>query len=90
MRVRCQPNSSCCGIKGIFGNAQGEEYLQVKIRSVPEKGKANRELLIFLAEILNVPRSALEIGSGENDRYKKIIIHTELPVQRIEKLAEDL
>ncbi len=68
------PNSSSCLCKGIFRDADNVEFLKISVVSVPEKGKANKELLGFLAKKLNMPKSSLEIISGETDRYKKILI----------------
>ena len=42
--------------------------------SVPEKGKANKELISFLAKKLGLAKSQITIVGGETDRYKKIRI----------------
>lgn len=68
------PNSSSCRLNGVFADADGAEYLKMCIVSVPEKGKANKELVAWLAKKLKVAKSACEIVSGELDRYKKIKI----------------
>ena len=68
------PNSSSCLCKGIFLDADHVEFLKISVVSVPEKGKANKELFSFLAKKLNVAKSSLEIISGKTDRYKKILI----------------
>lgn len=77
LRVRLTPNSSSCSIKGFFTDAEGVDFLKINVVSVPEKGKANAELLRCLAKKLNLPKSKLEIIFGETDRYKKILIHDE-------------
>ena len=74
LRVRLAPNSSCCKINGIFADAAGTEWLKISVVSVPEKGKANQELIKFLAGELKVAKSAMEIVGGELDRYKKILL----------------
>jgi hypothetical protein len=45
-------------------------FMRVKISAQPEKGKANRELIKFLAEYLKVPKLAIEIKSGLTQREK--------------------
>lgn len=75
LRVRLTPNSSSCLIKGIFTDAEGYDFLKINVVNVPEKGKANSELLSFLAKKLKLPKSKIEIIFGETDRYKKILIH---------------
>lgn len=74
LRVRLTPNSSSCFIKGIFENADGDQFLKINVVSVPEKGKANKELLSLLAKELKLAKSDLEIVSGETGRYKKILL----------------
>lgn len=74
LRVRLQPNSSCCKTTGFFTTPDGLEYLKVNVISVPEKGQANRELITFLAKKLKLAKSSFQIIFGELDRYKKILI----------------
>ncbi len=74
LRVRLSPNSSCCKINGIFKTPDGLEYLKINIISVAEKGKANQELISWLAKKLKTAKSNISIISGELDRYKKILI----------------
>lgn len=68
------PNSSSCRINGIFTDADGAEFLKICVVSVPEKGKANKELTDFLAKKMRIAKSQCEIISGELERYKKIKI----------------
>lgn len=74
LRVRLTPNSSSCLLKGVFVNADGQKFLKINVISVPEKGKANQELLKLLASKLKTAKSNLKIISGELDRFKKILI----------------
>jgi len=48
--------------------------IQVRIAAPPVDGAANTALLRFLADILDVPRSRLEIISGASSRRKRIVI----------------
>ncbi len=75
LRVRLTPNSSLVKASGTTEDAKGEEYLKINVISVPEKGKANKELLDFLAKKLNIAKSLLEVVSGQTDRWKKIKIY---------------
>lgn len=72
IRVRIAPNSSSCSINGMIENASGEKFLKVSVTAVPEKGKANKELINFLAKKMRIAKSNLEIVSGDTDRWKKI------------------
>lgn len=51
-----------------------ENRLVVKIQGVPEKGKVNENLIAFLAKILRVAKSRIEILSGKTSRLKKLNI----------------
>ncbi len=75
LRVRLTPNSSSCCISGIFISPENVEYLKINVVSVPEKGKANKELIAFLAKVLKIAKSSFIIVGGELDRYKKIMIN---------------
>lgn len=48
--------------------------LKIDIAAAPEKGKANRELIRYLAEAFDVPRSSVEILCGETSGVKMIRI----------------
>jgi len=51
------------------------ELLIVKLRSVPEKGKANKELVQLLRESIGLPKASVEIKSGKASRLKTVSIH---------------
>lgn len=85
LRVRLSPNSSCCKICGVYTTPNNENYLKVSVISVPEKGKANSELVSWLSKQLKIAKSDINIISGELDRYKKILI-TNSNEQILEKL----
>ena len=76
IRVRLTPNSSFVKTGGIMQDAKGEEYLKINVISVPEKGKANKEMLDFLSKKLNIAKSSFSIYCGQTDRMKKIMITT--------------
>ena len=76
LRVRLSPNSSCCKINGIFTTPDNEDYIKISVISVPERGKANSELISWLSKKLKIAKSDMSIISGELDRYKKIMINT--------------
>ena len=79
LRVRLSPNSSSCKVNGIFINADGAKYLKISVISIPEKGKANKELINFLAKKLKIAKSDIEIISGDTDRMKKVLLAIDLP-----------
>jgi uncharacterized protein (TIGR00251 family) len=48
--------------------------LHIKIAAPPEKGRANKELIDFLAEKLGIRKSAVLVVKGQTSRHKVIII----------------
>jgi len=93
LRIRVTPNASKCGISGIFVDSNNQDFLKINLTAVPEKGKANQELIKFLSKILNLSKSNFSIISGETDRYKKILLsishtkETEDLLQNMETLS---
>jgi uncharacterized protein (TIGR00251 family) len=51
----------------------------VALKSAPEKNRANRELIEFLADALEVPLVAISIVKGQTTRQKAVRIDTRQP-----------
>lgn len=49
-----------------------DEALKIKVSAAPEKGKANKHLVEFLAEQLGVKKKDVSIISGETTTIKQI------------------
>ena len=69
IKIKAVPGSSRSRIAGLLDDA-----LKVNIAAVPEKSKANKELIRFLAKLLNLPKSAVTITAGLHDARKKVHI----------------
>ena len=61
------PGSSKTSVAGLL-----EGMLKVKVSAAPEKGKANKALLGFLAGQLGVKRNALSIIRGQSSPIKSV------------------
>lgn len=66
--VRVHPGAPRTKAKGALDDGT----LKIDIAAVPEEGKANAELIRFLAEEFNVPRSHIEILKGHVARTKAV------------------
>jgi uncharacterized protein (TIGR00251 family) len=64
-----QPKASKSEFSGLHGDA-----LKVRIQAPPVEGKANSELVKFLAKQFGVSKSAVSIISGELNRHKRVRI----------------
>jgi hypothetical protein len=65
--VRVQPRASRNAVEGEWQGA-----LKVRLTAPPVDDKANAALCAFLAEQLNIPRSAVRILAGERSRNKRV------------------
>lgn len=51
--------------------------LRVKIAAPPVEGKANKEIVTFMAKTLGIPKSAIELLHGSTGRIKLIQVPDE-------------
>ena len=65
LSVWAQPNARKSEIVGLQG-----EYLKVKINSPPVDGAANEAIREFLAELLEIGRSQVNLIRGDTHRQK--------------------
>jgi hypothetical protein len=68
-RIRVQPKSSRNEIVGAPGDA-----LKLKVTAPPVEGAANKACIELLAKALGVPKSCLEITSGQASRSKTMYV----------------
>ena len=78
--VRLTPRSSRDAIEGVMALDDGREVLKVKVRAVPEKGRANAALIKLVAKKLDVARSGVTIASGATARLKSLRIEGDAAV----------
>ena len=70
LSVRVSPRAKKNEIRG-----EQAGMLKVCITTPPEKGKANKTLLEFLATQFDVRKSQVELLSGETSPLKKLLFH---------------
>jgi len=75
LTLHVQPGARRTEIAGAHGEA-----LKVRLAAPPVEGKANAELLRFLAEVFGVPGRAVVLVRGETSRRK--VVRIENPVLR--------
>lgn len=72
--LRVTPNARGDAIEGEELRDDGTEVLRVRVKAVPDKGKANAAVIAILAKTLGLPRSAVTLQSGETARLKVVRI----------------
>jgi hypothetical protein len=81
--VRVQPRASRDAVEGEWQGA-----LKVRLTAPPVDDKANAALCVFLAEQLNIPRSAVRILAGERSRIKRVEIRG-VTAQQVQELCAE-
>lgn len=74
LRVRVTPNASRDGCDGLHEASDGSRALKVRVRALPEKGRANKAVAQVVAKALGVPKSVVQVASGARDRTKVLAI----------------
>lgn len=88
LAVRLTPNGGRDAVDGLEADANGDTRLKMRVSAVPEKGKANKAMITTLAKTLGLPKSALELLSGDTARQKILRIDGDPQdiIQRLERL----
>ena len=66
LQIRVVPSSSKNEITGF--NENGE--LKIRLKAVAEKGRANKELVEFLSQMISVKKQQITLLSGHTSRQK--------------------
>jgi len=82
LTCRVTPNARRSEVLGWGADEKGRHVLLIKLGAPPVEGKANTELLRFLAETLGCNRGSLTLLRGESSRVKVV----ELPAEVLAKL----
>lgn len=67
LSLHIQPGAKKTEIAGLHGEA-----LKIRLAAPPVDGKANAALIAFLAKTCHIPKSAVELVSGDTSRIKRI------------------
>ncbi len=67
LTLHIQPGAKRTECAGLHGEA-----LKIRLAAPPVDGKANEALVAFLAKALGVPKSRVELVSGEASRAKRV------------------
>ncbi len=84
LHVRVTPNARRSSVMNWGSDEKGRPVLLIKLGAPPVEGKANDELLRFLAELLQVPRGNLELIRGQGSRQKTV----EIPDEAMTRLPQ--
>jgi uncharacterized protein (TIGR00251 family) len=80
--IKVQPRARRNAVVGELGGA-----VKIALTAPPVDGRANQACIEFLAELLSLPRSAIEIVSGQSSRSKVIRV-AGISVQQLRVLLQ--
>lgn len=70
LTLHIQPGAKRTEVAGVHGDA-----LKIRLAAPPVDGKANEELIAFLAQEFGVPKRRVELVSGASSRNKRVSVH---------------
>ena len=73
LAVRAQPGAKKTAIVGMYGEGAAAQ-LKIAVQAPAVEGRANSALMELLAEKFGVPRSYIELVSGELSRSKVFLL----------------
>jgi uncharacterized protein (TIGR00251 family) len=77
LAVKVTPNAAQSEIVGWGADEQGRRVLLVRLAAPAQDGKANKELIRFLADVLDCPKSSLSLQRGKLSRTKVLELPSE-------------
>lgn len=83
LRLHIQPGAKKTEVVGRHGEA-----LKIRLAAPPVDGKANACLLAFLADRLDVAKSAVSLLSGDTSRAKRVHVDGLAPSVVRERLSD--
>lgn len=69
-RLKVIPNQP----KTEYVSTMDDGTIKIRVAAIPEKGRANKEIIRFFAELLGVTKDRVEITSGAGDSTKLLRI----------------
>jgi uncharacterized protein (TIGR00251 family) len=82
LTLHIQPGAKKSEFAGLHGDA-----LKVRLAAPPVDGKANEALLRFMAEALGIPKSAVNLKSGQASR-RKVLEVAGTTAEAVNRLAQ--
>ena len=74
LHLRVTPNAGRDLIEGVEERDDGTSVLRIRVKAVPDKGKANAAAVALLSKALGVPKSSISVVAGETARLKTLAI----------------
>lgn len=73
LRIKARPGAGATEVKGVL-DTEPDETLKIDVAAIPENGKANEELVKYLAAAFEVAKTEIKVISGAGDKIKLLKI----------------
>lgn len=73
LAVRAQPGAKKTAILGVYGEGDSAQ-VKIAVQAPPLEGRANEALIAFLGRTFDLPKSSIEIISGDLSRSKVFLL----------------
>ena len=74
IHLRVTPNAGLDRIEGVETRDDGQVVLRLRVKAVPDKGKANAGAMALLATALGVAKGKVRLIAGETARLKTVAV----------------
>ena len=86
--LRVTPNARTEQIGPVESRDDDQSYLSVKVRAIPDKGKANAAVLALFAKHFDLRKVELEIIKGQQARQKTLLVKANNTASLVQRLAD--
>ena len=71
LQIRVQPRASNDALAGVVGDC-----LKIRLTAPPVDGRANEQLIVYLAKLFGVPKNSVIIERGDASQRKQLRIRS--------------
>ena len=88
IHLRVTPNAGLDRIEGVEVRDDGQAVLRLRVKAVPDKGKANQAVMALVADALGIAKGKVSLIAGETARLKTLSVEGDGPLLagRLDKL----
>jgi len=80
IHLRVTPNAGLDRIEGVEVRDDGQAVLRLRVKAVPDKGKANQAVIALIANALGIAKGKVSLTTGETARLKTLFVEGDGPL----------
>lgn len=82
--LKITPNAKKNECVGWEDDPRAGRVLKVRVAAPPVEGKANKAIIAFLSDLLDIPKSKIDILKGETGRLKTLDLPDDADLSKTE------